>query len=216
MLRVQWRARAPPLQQVFDCVHGLQYGIRDDRGRERKLSALGVPNSMNFCRAGQSLSVLQEHFATPLIKNLREASATICSANLIHYWKMAGEDYFISGSAASNSLGGALVLWHSEDGSKLNRDSRLAALEVFAGEQRAGRWACLGHVDVVESKEEIGADSSCRSIKGFGVQRQARLVPTTLKKANDSYNMPLRIFTVALWCTPVWTPARLTCLLCIH
>ena len=69
---LQWRAGAPLLQQVLDFIHGLQYGIRDDRGRNRKRSALGVLNSMNFAAQVLSLSVLQEHLATPLIKNLRK------------------------------------------------------------------------------------------------------------------------------------------------
>ncbi len=48
------------------------FWIRDDRGRDRKRSALPVLNSMNFAAQVLSLSVLQENLATPLIKNLRE------------------------------------------------------------------------------------------------------------------------------------------------
>ena len=69
---LQWRAGAPSLQQLLDFVQGLQNGIRDDRGKNRKRSAMGVLNGMNYAAQVLSLSVLQEHLATPLLRNLRK------------------------------------------------------------------------------------------------------------------------------------------------
>lgn len=40
--------------------------------KNRKRSAMGVLNGMNYAAQVLSLSVLQEHLATPLLKNLRK------------------------------------------------------------------------------------------------------------------------------------------------
>ena len=210
---LQWRAGAPSLQQLLDFVQGLQNGIRDDRGKNRKRSAMGVLNGMNYAAQVLSLSVLQEHLATPLLKNLRigdewskpqETEATplpLCVVRNLEAALLENEEDTLFLAAL------LLMLWAGLRFSDIQRID-LSTVAAVDNSIRGFCWRTksqkrvLGMSKVWNFGERLGKGSSGRSIKSFSVLHQARLFLASLQEANVLYHSPGQLSPV--YCGTWW------------